>query len=176
MTDSLIDGPTTTTPVTATTTSGSTTTSETSESSDDPIASTFLFYVEIDGAIVGVFTECNGIGAKRMVETFREGGVNEAPHVLPGPIDFDHITLKRGVTASRALWNWFEACNFDGGAQRSDITIVQGAPGSTGLITIKTWDLKSAFPVSWKLSDLNTGSSTLVIETLELAHEGLTLQ
>jgi phage tail-like protein len=147
-----------------------------SATTSEPLASSYLFYVKIDGSIVGVFTDCSGIGAKRLVESFREGGVNDSPHLLPGPLEYNNITLKRGITTSHELWDWFLEGKFDIKARRTNLTIIQSAAGDQGIVAIKVWDVKNAFPVSWKLSDLNTGSSTMAIETIELAHEGLSLQ
>ncbi len=151
-----------------------------SPSLDETVAMSFLFYVKIDGVTVGVFTECIGISAKRDVETFREGGVNDYAHVLPGPLVQERITLKRGVTLSKELWNWFETGEHNLAVSRHTLTITQEASGadksSGGRGIIKTWSVKRAFPVSWKMSDLSAGNSTLVFETLELAHEGISLQ
>lgn len=185
MTDSLIDGPTeipnSSSGKPASTKSASTgSTGASSASADDTLSVSYLFYVKIDGAIVGVFSECSGIGARRTVETFREGGVNDYAHIIPGPVEYDHIVLKRGVTLSVELWNWFEAGKFDYAIQRRSLSIIQEASGANtgtgGRGVIKTWNINRAFPVSWKLSDLNAGSSTLTVETLELAHEGISLQ
>jgi phage tail-like protein len=172
--DKLIDGPETVptaqSPAAAPSMSGA---QSQVDSTRETLSQSYLFYVKIDGAVVAIFTECSGIGAKRKVEPIREGGVNDYIHKLPGPLEHDNITLKRGVTNSKDLWNWFEAGKYDFNVPRRSISIIQAAHDAG---VIKTWNLARAFPVSWKLSDLNSGSSALSIETLELAHEGLTLQ
>ena len=61
-------------------------------------------------------------------------------------------------------------------------------PGATGLAAdafytvagqgfgkVKHWNVENAYPVSWKLGDLKTSSSDAAIETLEIAHHGLSL-
>jgi len=143
----------------------------------------YLFYVKLGSLEVAMFTECSGIGAKRGFEQVREGGVNDHAHILPGPLEYANIVLKRGLSLSSALWDWFQAGKFDFNVQRQDVTIYQYTPeliasssgSQPGAGAVKTWSLARAFPVSWKLSDLNSGSSSLVIETLEIAHEGLSL-
>lgn len=183
MTDSLIDGPTEAPSASGGSKSSggsASSSSSSSASADDTLGISYLFYVKIDGAIVGVFSECSGIGAKRTVETFHEGGVNDYAHVMAGPLEHEHIVLKRGVTLSKELWNWFEAGKYDFSVQRRSLSIIQEAPGANqsdgGRGVIKTWNVNRAFPVNWKLSELNAGSSTLAFETLELAHEGISLQ
>ena len=156
------------------------------------LAPVCLFYIQIGGTNVALFTECSGIGIKReVVDTFWEGGVNEYKHILPGRVDYDHITLKRGLSTSTLLWDWFQIGKGDFAVSRQSVTIVQVAPGisasgssagsssssSTSFGTIKKWTLANAFPVSWKLSELSVNSTdSLAIETLELAHEGITLE
>jgi phage tail-like protein len=40
---------------------------------------------------------------------------------------------------------------------------------------VRRWSFKNAWPVSWEGPQLNSGSSELAIETLEIAHDGLTV-
>jgi len=156
-------------------------------------APAYLFYVEISGLIVALFTECSGLGAHRSVETVREGGLNDKVHQLAGPLEYDHIVLKRGLTASRVLWDWFEEGKYDFKVKRLNMSITQGAPGmnlvgmataavgssiggGSGYGVVKTWNLERAFPLSWKLSDLSVSNTTAVsVETLEIVHEGINL-
>lgn len=154
--------------------------------SQDPTP-TYLFSVEITGLTVGLFTECSGIGAKRKVEPVREGGLNDKVYMVAGPLEFDNITLKRGLTVSRTLWDWLLTGLYDFNVKRVNLSIIQIAPGMNKAATaenttaggygvIKRWNVENAFPVSWKLSDLSVGNTTsVVIESLELAHEGISL-
>lgn len=152
----------------------------------DP-APTFLFSVEISGLIVGLFTECSGIGAQRDVETIKEGGLNDKQHKVAGQISYDNIVFKRGLTISRVLLDWFLTGMYDYGVKRLNISITQGSPGmnlaamvtdmfGSGYGVLKRWNIERAFPVSWKISDLNVNDTgSVVIERLEIAHEGLSL-
>ena len=45
---------------------------------------TFNFAVEIEGLLVGGFTEVSGLESEIEVEEYREGGVNGFVHKLPG--------------------------------------------------------------------------------------------
>jgi phage tail-like protein len=38
-----------------------------------------------------------------------------------------------------------------------------------------TWSAKNAFPVKYQASDLKADGNEVAIETLEIAHEGLTI-
>ncbi len=163
----------------------------------DP-APTYLFFVEMSGLLVAFFTKCSGLQATRDVEKVVEGGVNEYVHKLPGRITFDNITLERGLSVSRVLWDWFMQGQHDFNVKRINFSIIQGAPGHNlasavagrvwdlndlafgmlgkGFGKVKHWDVEDAFPVKWQISDLKASdSSSVVIETLEIAHHGLTL-
>ncbi len=169
----------------------------------DP-APEYLFVVELTGIIVGLFTECSGIEIKREVKSWREGGVNNYEHQLPGPVSYSTITLKRGLSLSRALWDWFQAGLYDLNVQRINFSIIQGAPGyniatliagaagmaaaggsqaesvasqifGRGFGKVKHWNVIDAWPTEWKGSDLKTSSNSVAIETLKIAHHGLEL-
>ena len=67
----------------------------------------FKFTVSIDGITVG-FSECTGLDAEVSVIEYREGG-DHIVRKLAGLVKFTNITLKRGVTDSLELYNWFKA-------------------------------------------------------------------
>ncbi len=162
----------------------------------DPVPA-YLFFVELSGVIVALFTECDGIKLEREVKEINEGGVNNYTHKLPGRVKGGNITLKRGLSMSRALWDWFTQGRYNFKVKRINFSIIQGAPGHNlataiagamggasdtfmsvagqGFGKVKHWDIENAYPVSWELSSLSTSSTDLAIETLEIAHHGLTL-
>jgi phage tail-like protein len=175
------------TPSTAQASSSTNSTTAKTDTASAPLNLTpaYMFYVKLGSLEVAMFTECSGLGAKRAIEQVREGGVNDHVHILPGMVEHNNITLKRGVSLSTSLWDWFQAGQFDFSVSRQDITIYQFSPEadvSRGAASagdqsgaVKTWSLLRAFPVSWKLGEMNSATSGLVIETLEIAHEGLSL-
>lgn len=150
----------------------------------DP-APTYLFYIEISGLIVGLFTEVSGIGITRKIETVQEGGLNDGAHYLPGQVEFNRITFKRGMTISKELWDWFQFGLYDFQVKRLNLSIIQGAtgqsvtsliPGSGGYGVVKRWNVVNAYPSSWKLSDLNVNDiNSVSIETMEIVHEGISI-
>ncbi|HEY9076332.1 MAG TPA: phage tail protein [Anaerolineaceae bacterium] len=150
----------------------------------DP-APAYLFYVELSGLIVGLFTECSGISLTRDTEPIIEGGVNNMIRKLPGRVHAENIRLKRGLSLNRALYDWFTEGSYDFKVKRINFSIIQGAPGhnlanvlgiGSGYGKIKQWDLEDAFPVKYEISELATqNTSQVVIETLEIAHNGISL-
>jgi phage tail-like protein len=137
----------------------------------DP-AQAFRFYVEIEGIFCAEFLECSGLNAERETKQYQEGGVNDHVHILPGRLKYTNIVLKRGITYSRDLWDWFCQGMHDGKVLRKNISIVLG----TGDLTkAKHWDVRAAFPVKWTGASLNTKTMDVAAETLELAHHGIGL-
>lgn len=132
----------------------------------------FKFYLEIEGVIVAEFTELGGMNAEREVKTYEEGGINDHVHTLPGRVKYGNLVLKRGVTASHALWNWFKEGLYNGKVKRVNLSVIMGdAQGKR----VKQWDVIGAFPVKYSSSELKSSATELSIETLELAHHGFTL-
>ena len=148
----------------------------------DP-APAYLFSVSVSGLVVGLFTACEGLEVKRQIEELREGGVNDHVHMLPGRVSLGRVRLKRGITVSRVLWDWFNDGLYSMKVRRLNMSIVQGAPGmnaipgvSTGIGIVKAWNLDDAYPESWSLSSLDANNTTQVaVESLELVCSSISL-
>ena len=136
----------------------------------DPFKS-FSFLVEIDGVTAAAFRSVSGLAAEAEVIEFRELGGSHSIK-LPGRILYPNVTLRRGLTTSRELWDWWETVR-DGTLQRRTLLIAllddSGQP-------VLRWTLREAWPVRWELSELDASKNEVAIETLELAHEGLELE
>ena len=143
---------------------------------EDPML-VFKFQIEIKDIIEGFFTECSGLSVEREVETYKEGGLNNYEHKLPGRLKYGNVTLKRGMTTSHLLWTWFHEKATDEKdffkVNRVDVTITQlDLMGNQ----IKQWILSKAYPVKWKGPDFKSDGNQVAIETLELAHHGISQQ
>lgn len=133
------------------------------------VASTFNFWVELDGVIVAGFTEVSGLEAETEVEEYREGGVNGYVHKLPKGVRFPNLVLRRGVTSSPVLWNWYES-SIDGPVERKTGAIVlQNSKGAE----MGRWSFFDAYPVRWSGPQLNAATSDVAFESIEIAHTGL---
>lgn len=132
----------------------------------DPLNS-FRFGVEIEGVVVGWFTECSQFNIERKVKPQPEGGVNNYVHQLPGQIKVANITLKRGL-AGQELWNWLQEGAYDGKVTRRNVSIIIF---NSDLSEAKRWNLTKTYPVKWSSTDFNTGSEEISLETLELVQD-----
>ena len=134
----------------------------------DPYLS-FRFLVEIQGLIVGGFSEVSGLQAETEFEEIREGGVNDYVHKLPKITKYPNITLKSGITDSDVLWEWHQDV-VNGKFERKTVFIILKDSGGKEKCL---WYLIDAYPVKWIGPDLKADSSTVAVETLELAHNGI---
>ena len=133
----------------------------------DPLVA-FRFRVEIDDLIEAGFAECSGLQVETELQEVREGGENAFLYKLPTGSKHVNLTLKRGITDSEVLWNWHKDV-VNGKVKRKIVYVVLF--DSDGQETWR-WSLRDAFPVKWLGPELKADSSTVAIESLELAHHG----
>ncbi len=92
---------------------------------------------------------------------------------IPGRFTVENLVLKRGLTDSLALWQWFT--DIESGKWNSDHV----SAGSLNVFdqggTVKAkFDFTGAWPTRYSTSDMNAQSSEMAIEELELAVDGFT--
>jgi phage tail-like protein len=139
----------------------------------------FNFAVEINVRDVAArvcnaaFAECDGLEMTMDVKTIREGGNNGRQHRLAGPLNFGQLTLKRGMTASFDLWDWFVAVLENPGL-RADAEVVLFAPDGTN--ERARFVLARCLPIKLKAPPLNAKDGMVAIEELQLAYESLRLK
>jgi phage tail-like protein len=129
------------------------------------------FYVLFDDKAQGVFTEVSGLQMEMDVLEYQEGGNNGFVHRLPGFTKMSNLTLKRGITSSNEFYTWLVDVS-NGKLKRRHISIVMYDVSGTELMR---WSFLHAYPVKWVGPQLKAADNTAAIETLELAHAGMTL-
>lgn len=133
-------------------------------------APAFKYYVEILGIVVGEFTKVSGIDLVRDIKKYKEGGLNFFEHNLPGTISYGNITLERGISYSPWLWVWAWMGIFDAAVLKTNMTIILGTSENK---IAKNWNIRGAFPVKYTGPTLEASSTSIAIETIELAHGGI---
>jgi phage tail-like protein len=136
---------------------------------NDPLP-VFCFKVTISTIGSEAFFKSVG-GLRYEMETVpvREGGQNATTFQLVGATKWSNIVLKRGFTKESRLIAWRQEWLTGVGA-RSDGTITLL---DTALNPKAEWKFFRGFPVKWEISELDASKSELAIETLEIAHEGI---
>jgi len=132
---------------------------------------TFNFAVEIEGLLVGGFTEVSGLESTIEVEEYREGGVNGFVHKLPGKTSYSNLVLRHGLTGVGSLWDWYHHTT-EGAIYRRNGTIMLL---SARQFPVMWWNFRNALPVRWTGPTFNAASDEVGVEELELVHEGVTV-
>ena len=133
----------------------------------------FHFQVEWAGTKLG-FSEVSGLDVETEVIEYRDGSMPEYSKLkMPGMQKFSNITLKRGVfQKDNEFFEWWNTVKLNT-IERRDIIISllneEHAP-------VLTWKIKNAWPVKVQSTDLKSDGNEVAIETLELAHEGLSME
>jgi len=125
------------------------------------------FTAEVLGRTLGSFGAISGLEAQVDILEYREGGINDLVHRLPGQLTYPNLVLSGGVT-SRAVEEWFAATRL--GADRHAMTVTfLDAAGKT----IRAWSFAGAYPIRWTGPVLSAGGA-VAGEELEVAHGGMT--
>ena len=123
------------------------------------------------------FAEVSGINAELELEDYREGGRNIGPRRFPKWGRFPNLVLRRGVTDSTFLWDWWS----DVITHSYTLATTKAPPRRNGVILLEGmdhkvvagWFFSNALPERLVGPGLNARGNEIAIETLELSHEGL---
>jgi phage tail-like protein len=130
----------------------------------------YNFKLEIQGVTQGHFTECSNIGIRIQPISYREGGLNQVVHKMPGPVEYADVVLRYGLTSSPEIPNWFYSA-VKGNVERKNVSIV--LLDSTGANEVARWNLMRAWPREWNGALLDARGNGAAVETLTLAFETL---
>jgi phage tail-like protein len=136
----------------------------------------FHFQVDWGGTRIG-FTEVSGLDFETEVIEYREGSspvYNKTKQ--PGLTKFSNIVLKRGVFLGdfEFFELWRKTMFFQEGKAkfRRDIAIRLLDEEHKPIIT---WIASNAWPCKVQYADLRADANEVLIETMELVHEGLSI-
>jgi len=131
------------------------------------------FKVEWGGANIG-FMEVSGLAMELDVVDYREGSSPEnSVKKMPGLKKFSDVVLKRGIVKNDDdFYRWISTATFNQ-VERRDVVISLLNESHEPIVV---WKVRNAFPSKLEYSTLNAHSSDVVIESLTLTHEGLTVE
>jgi phage tail-like protein len=141
----------------------------------------FNFHIVIDNLVVAACRKMSALDATVNTVKFRSGD-NRSPvdECMPGRVEYQPVTLESGLTNDDTFEKWANEVvfheNSDGSRSndnefRKDVTIrVLDLDGKT---VVKEFILFRAWPSKFTaMSDLAGDGNDVIIETLELTHEG----
>lgn len=133
----------------------------------------FYFVVEINGFDPIRFQEVSGLESETQVIEYRHGNSPQFSTIkMPGIKKHGNITMKKGIFKSDSkLLNWMKEVKMNT-INRVKVTI--SLLDENGKPTM-VWTLANAWPVKIISTDLKSDGHEVAVETLEMAHEGLTI-
>jgi len=140
----------------------------------DPLP-VFCFKVQLNipnyGNAEAFFKSVSGLKFETEVVPVRAGGVNDTTFQLPGATKWSNIVLKQGFTGSSALLAWRQQWIQGKMTRIESGKIIQL---DTALNAKAQWSFFNAWPCKWEIAEFDASKSELAIETIELAHDGIT--
>lgn len=133
----------------------------------------FYFLITLGGAeAAGFFREMSGFSSEHDVVEHQWVDKQGKPQVskMPGQGKWSNLTLKRGIDSENQLWAWRKQV-VDGKVEeaRKDGTIQ--IVDYTGAVTV-TFNFVRGWPCKYTSPGLNASSNEVVLEEIEIAHEG----
>ncbi len=116
----------------------------------------------------------SGLKTAAAVFEFEEGGLNARSHKRVGQSKWENLTIRFNTSSDTYLHQWrdqFLRDQFDERLARSGSIVLYSNDGTA----LRQYHFEKAWPVSWEGPTFNAGGSEMATESLELAHDGITI-
>lgn len=133
----------------------------------------FHFQVKI-GDSAASFQEVSGLDVENDPIEYRAGDSKVFSTIkMPGMMKNGNITMKKGTfVKDNKLYDWFSKIKMNT-IERKPMTIsLLDEEGSPTMV----WKVSNAFPVKVQGTDLKSDGNEVAVETIEVAHEGITIE
>jgi len=119
-----------------------------------------------------IFQEVTGLSNETQVIEYRHNNSKAFDTIkMPGIQKFGNVTLKKGIfKGDDDLWKNFNAIK----NTTKKTTVVISLLDESNAVAM-SWNLSNAFPTKITATDMKADSNEVAIETMEIAHEGLTI-
>ena len=132
------------------------------------------FLVEVDDLGHAGFSKASEISAEvAKVEHWESG--SSIPNKSPGRLTFADVTLERGATQDRDLFDWFQdvasmssGLGLAGEGYKRGVDIIQKDRDGT---TLRRWTLSKAWPIKFVAGEWDNESDEVVIESVTLTFD-----
>lgn len=134
----------------------------------------FRFEVDFGTELKGIaFQEVSGMDIENQIIEYRKSNDSLfSTENMPGVVKYGNVTMKRGVFVNdNTFWNWHQQITMNTIKRR---TVVIKLLDENGDI-IMQWQLTNAWPSKITSADLKSDGNEVAIDTLEIAHEQLTI-
>lgn len=134
----------------------------------------FRFEVDLGiGQEAVSFQEVSGLVVENQIMEYRKSDSSLfSTEKRPGIVKYGNITMKRGVFVNdNTFWDWYAEIQMNTIKRR---TVLIKLLDETGAVTMQ-WQLENAWPIKITSTDLKSDGNEVAIDTLEIAHEKLTI-
>ena len=139
----------------------------------ETIITNFHFKVDWGGTRIG-FEEVENLTIGIHVIEYRDGASKDYhTKKIPGRAYYENIVLRKGAaTGDNEFFDWWNTIQAST-VERRDITISLLNESHEPLVA---WKISNAFPVKIVWTDLKATGNQVLIESLEIAHEGIKVE
>lgn len=132
----------------------------------------FHFEVKWDSEVMS-FQEVSGLDTEAQPIEYRHGDSPEFSTIkMPGIKKSGNVTMKKGIFKSdNKFWDWYSQIKMNT-IKRIPVTISLLDEGGAPTMV---WVLANAWPTKITGTDLKSDGNEVAIETIEIAHEGITI-
>lgn len=132
----------------------------------------FAFQVLWDGKEI-IFQEVTGLNSETQVIEYKGGSSPVySTTKMPGIKKFGNVTLKKGTfKGDKTLWDSYDLIRMN---THKRVTITINLLDEANAV-VMTWVLLNAFPCKITVTDMKSGANEIAVETMELAHEGMSI-
>ncbi|MFO1322799.1 MAG: phage tail protein [Burkholderiales bacterium] len=115
------------------------------------------------------FSECSGLEMTLETDDCNEGGNNGTVLKFPKRMKYGEITLKKGVTRSTELFDWFYGFTQGVGKRKDGVITLRDANRKAHTV----WGFRRGLPTKYAGPQMNAMQSAVAIESITITHEGL---
>lgn len=135
----------------------------------------FRFEVDLGTEMTGIaFQEVSGMDVENQIIEYRKSNSTLfSTEKMPGITKYGNITMKLGVFVNdNTFWKWYDEIKMNTIKRR---TVLIKLLDENGKVTMQ-WLLDNAWPTKITSTDLKSDGNEVAVDTLEIAHEGLTIK
>lgn len=121
-----------------------------------------------------IFKSCEGIESEIEVAYFSDGGTLSAARTARGPQRVNKISFAQGTSATesgKGIFDWYlEVCDTSKPLQKETISVIVMDREQK---TLAEWRILNAWPCRWTAPMMSRDFSSLAVESVTFAHEGI---
>ena len=135
----------------------------------------YAWQIEIDGMTIAQFKELSGVSSEVAVIEHRENKAGGIPVLkkLPGHVSSGDLTLKKGKTEDKSLWQWHKQVqdgDVAGARKNGSVVLYDYARGE-----LARFNFVNAWVSKVSIGGLSASANDILLEECVIVHEGLSL-